>query len=152
MGEPMPVREPAQAPARIWIQSPSPVVDGGRWPVKRTAGDVVEVSADVFRDGHEVLRVEVCWKAPGARRWSTAPLAPVDAHHQGVRWAGRFQLDGPPGRWQYTTGAWPAPFASWRAEFGRKLEAGQADLAGEASEGVVLLREAAERATVAAGR
>ena len=97
MGQPMPAREPTQAPARIRIQYPAPVVDGGRWPVKRTVGDVVDVSADVFRDGHEVLRAEVCWKAPGARRWSTAPLAPVDAHHQGVRWAGRFEVDGPPG-------------------------------------------------------
>ena len=152
MGQPMPAREPTQAPARIRIQYPAPVVDGGRWPVKRTVGDVVDVSADVFRDGHEVLRAEVCWKAPGARRWSTAPLTPVDAHHQGVRWAGRFEVDGPPGRWQYTIRAWTDPFASWRDEVSRKIEAGQADLAGEASEGVVLLREAAERATGAAKR
>ena len=146
MGQPMPAREPTQAPARIRIQYPAPVVDGGRWPVKRTVGDVVDVSADVFRDGHEVLRAEVCWKAPGGRRWSAAAGRRSTPTTRASAGPGASSVDGRPGRWQYTVRAWTDPFASWRDEVSRKLEAGQADLAGEASEGVVLLREAAERA------
>jgi starch synthase (maltosyl-transferring) len=148
----MPVKEPRQAPARIQIEHPAPTVDGGRWPVKRTVGDVVDVAADIFRDGHEVLRAEVRWRAPGERRWRCAPLRAVDAHVNGVHWEGSLALDGPPGRWSWTIRAWTDPFAAWRDEVARKLEAGQEDLLGEASEGVVLLRAAAERASGAAAR
>ncbi|MDQ4129910.1 MAG: alpha-1,4-glucan--maltose-1-phosphate maltosyltransferase, partial [Actinomycetota bacterium] len=42
--------------------------------------------------------------------------------------------------------AWSDPFATWCDELGRKVEAGQEDLGGELSEGVVLLEEARERA------
>ena len=148
----MPAREPRQAPARIRIEKPSPSVDCGRWPVKRTVGDVVQVGADIFRDGHEVLRAEVRRRAPGERRWRTSPLTHVDAHVDGVRWEGSMTLDGPPGRWIWTIRAWTDPFAAWRDEIARKLEAGQQDLAGEASEGVVLLHGAAGRANGADAR
>ncbi len=53
---PMPAATPAQPPARIHIQYLQPTVDGGRYPAKRTVGDVVQVSCDVFRDGHDLLR------------------------------------------------------------------------------------------------
>jgi starch synthase (maltosyl-transferring) len=142
---PTSLRTRTQAPPRIRIQLPAPTVEGGRWPVKRTVGDVVAVSADVFRDGHEVLRAVVRYRGPAERRWQEAPLHPVDAHHNGVRWAGEFPVTAP-GRWNWTIQAWVDVFAGWRGEVARKLEAGQANMSGEASEGAVLLRDAAARA------
>jgi starch synthase (maltosyl-transferring) len=120
-------------------------VDGGRYPIKRTVGDTVAVSADVFRDGHEVLRAAVRWRAPGQRRWQEAPMRPVDAHHAGVRWEGELTVT-ELGRTEWTIVAWLDEFAGWRDELGRKVQAGQADLGGELSEGSVLLERAAERA------
>ena len=55
-GVDVPARAKAKPPSRIRIAYPSPTVDCGRWPVKRTVADTVHVSADIFRDGHEVLR------------------------------------------------------------------------------------------------
>jgi starch synthase (maltosyl-transferring) len=132
-------------PARIHIQYPQPSVDAGRYPAKRTVGDLVEVSADVFRDGHEQMRAVVRYRAPGARRFTETPMTAVDAHHQGVRWAGEFPVDRP-GSWQWTIQAWVDVFAGWRDEVSRKLGAGEANLSGEASEGALLLRDAAARA------
>ena len=134
----VPALSARQAPLRIRIEHPSPTVDGGRWPVKRTAGDTVRVSADIFRDGHEVLRAAVRWRGPGERGWREAPMHPVDAHMDGVRWEGELQVF-EPGRWTWTIEAWTDPFTSWRDELTRKIEAGQADLSGELSEGAVLL-------------
>ncbi|HEX2105508.1 MAG TPA: maltotransferase domain-containing protein, partial [Solirubrobacteraceae bacterium] len=143
----MPAQPRTQAPpARIRIQLPRPAIEEGRWPVKRTVGDTVAVSADVFRDGHEVLRAVVRHRRPGARRWSEEPLHPIDAHHNGVRWAGEFRIGDRPGRTQWTIQAWVDVFAGWRDEIARKLQGGQIDLSGEASEGAVLLRDAAEHA------
>jgi starch synthase (maltosyl-transferring) len=135
----------AEPPARIKINYPAPTVDGGRYPVKRCVGDTVTVSADVFRDGHEILRAVVRYKAPGARRWLEAPLHPVDAHINGVRWQGEFTVE-TPGGWEWTIEAWGDLFATWRDELQRKHAAGQDDLAGEISEGIVLLEDAASRA------
>jgi starch synthase (maltosyl-transferring) len=142
----VPAQPRTQAPpARIRLQLPQPAIECGRWPVKRTVGDTVTVSADVFRDGHEVLRAVVRSRAAGARSWNETPMTPVDAHHNGVRWTGSFPVD-ELGLWQWTIQAWVDLFAGWRDEVARKLAAGQADMGGEASEGAVLLREAAENA------
>jgi starch synthase (maltosyl-transferring) len=136
-----PARRP---PARIVIQYPSPSVDDGRYPVKRCAGDHVTVQADVFRDGHELIRAVVRYRGPEEQEWHEAELRRIDAHLGGVRWAGEFDVDRL-GRWEYTIEAWTDVFGTWRDELRRKVAAGQQDLAGELSEGIVLLRAAAEQ-------
>ena len=67
-GVDVPARAKAKSPSRIRIEHPAPTVDCGRWPVKRTVADTVHVSADIFRDGHEVLRAVVRWRDAGRAR------------------------------------------------------------------------------------
>ena len=131
----------SEPPTRIEIQYPAPAVDGGRYPAKRCVGDTVTVAADIFRDGHAMLRAVARYRGPGERRWREAPLRPVDEHLDGVRWEGEFEV-GRAGRWQCTVEAWTDVFGTWRDELERKILAGQHDLAGELSEGAVLLRDA----------
>ena len=69
----------------------------------------------------------------------------IDAHVDGDRWAGEFEVTAL-GRYTWTIEAWIDPFAGWRDELRRKIDAGQEDLSGELSEGVVLLEQAAARA------
>ena len=88
------------------------------------------------------MRAVVRYKAPGGRRWLEAPMHAVDAHINGVRWEGEFTVE-TPGSWQYSIEAWSDMFATWRDEMQRKIDAGQHDLGGELSEGVVLLEAAA---------
>jgi len=142
---PLPPR--SKPPHRIQIEHPSPVIDCGRHPARRTTGEVVAVAADIFSDGHDVLRAVVRWRAPGAEKsdWQEAPLRPVDAEIQGVRWEGSFPVDAL-GRWTWTIEAWRDHLASWRDELTRKVAAGQDDLASELAEGALLLRAAAKRA------
>ncbi len=64
---------------------------------------------------------------------------------------GEFSVDRP-GRWIYTIEAWTDLFGTWRDELARKVQARQHDLSGELSEGVVLLRQAAQQAESAADR
>jgi starch synthase (maltosyl-transferring) len=127
---------PKTTPARIQIQEVSPQVDCGRYPVKRTVGDRVEVTARIFRDGHETLGAAVRHKGPDASRWSESPLEPLgnDA------WTGSFEVDRP-GLWSFRIEAWVDRVASFQEELRRKVAAGQADLASELSEGAVLLGE-----------
>ena len=135
----------APPPPRIQINAPEPMIDCGRYPSKRTVGDAVAVSADIFADGHDVLRAVVRSRAPGARRWEENPMVRIDAHVAGDRWAGEFRVDSL-GRHTWTIEAWTDAFASWREELRRKIDAGQTDLSGELSEGEVLLEQAVARA------
>ncbi|HEY1596567.1 MAG TPA: maltotransferase domain-containing protein, partial [Thermoleophilaceae bacterium] len=141
----MPDRSDRQSPERIRIEYPSPSVDGGRYAPKRCVGDSVPVEADIFRDGHDRLRAVVRYRAPGARRFDESELRQTDAHIDGVRWAGEFDVDRE-GRWEFTIEAWTDLFGTWRSELTRKIDAGQRDLAGELSEGTVLLQGALARA------
>jgi starch synthase (maltosyl-transferring) len=142
----MPASKTAKPPPpRIQIGQPAPMIDCGRYPSKRTIGDAVAVSADIFADGHDVLRAVVRSCPPGSRRWEENPMVRIDAHVDGDRWAGQFDVDRL-GRYAWTIEAWSDAFASWREELRRKIDAGQSDLSSELSEGEVLLEQAAGRA------
>jgi starch synthase (maltosyl-transferring) len=119
-------------------------VDDGRYPAKRCVGDRVTVAADIFRDGHEIIRAVVKHRPPGEQEWHESPMQPIDKHLDGVRWAGEFDVD-QIGRWEFDVEAWTDVFATWHDELERKVAAGQHDLNGELSEGGLLLSHAAER-------
>jgi len=125
-----------QPPARIQIQAVEPLVDCGRYPVKRTVGDELVVSATIFRDGHDVLGAAVRYRPPGGRKWRESRLEPLGND----RWRGSFEVDRP-GRWTYTIAAWTDRIASWQDEVTRKLAGDQTDFGGELSEGRALLGE-----------
>ncbi|HKS77483.1 MAG TPA: alpha-1,4-glucan--maltose-1-phosphate maltosyltransferase [Gaiellaceae bacterium] len=125
---------PKTKPARIQIQEVTPQIDCGRYPVKRTAGESVAVTARIFRDGHETLGAAIRQRSPGSSSWTETPLEPLgnDA------WSGSFEVD-LPGLWCFRIEAWVDRVASFQEELRRKVAAGQTDLAGELSEGAVLL-------------
>jgi starch synthase (maltosyl-transferring) len=118
---------------RIYIEDIYPLVDGGRFPVKRTVGEPIEVWADIFRDGHVVLAADLLWRPESAGKWSRVPMRLVDND----RWSASFI---PPavGRFVYAIEAWTDVFATWRRDFLAKRKAGlQVDL--ELQEGRSLL-------------
>jgi len=125
---------PKTRPLRIQIQEVAPQVDCGRWPVKRTVGERVDVTARIFRDGHETLGAAVRYRHPAASRWAEAPLEP----RGNDVWTGSFEVDRP-GLWCFRIEAWVDRVASLQDELRRKVAAGQTDLAGELSEAAVLL-------------
>ena len=40
---------------RVVIDEVRPAIDGGRFPIKRTPGECVDVTAVLFADGHDVV-------------------------------------------------------------------------------------------------
>ena len=59
---------------RVVIENVRPRVDNGRFAVKRVAGDVVEVTADVFADGHDTVAAVVRHRREGERRFRETPM------------------------------------------------------------------------------
>jgi len=132
------------APGRtVVIESVAPAVDGGRYAVKREVGAVFEVSADIFKDGHDLLVAYLKYRRAGERAWRETPMRHVDND----RWAGAFTLE-VIGRYHYTIEALAEPFRSWLADL-EKRHAGGQDLASALGEGLALIRAAAERAPAA---
>ena len=126
---------PKTKPPRIQIEDVWPQIDCGRYPVKRSVGEDVEVWATIFRDGHDVLGAAVLYRGPGEEEWREAPMR---RDVEPDRWTGTFTV-GTCGRWEFTVQAWVDRFESWRDELRRKVEAGQADLTSELQEGAALL-------------
>jgi starch synthase (maltosyl-transferring) len=130
----MPVRTLRKPLPRIRVENVRPQLDCGRFPVKRTVGERVDVSATVIRDGHDILGASVLYREPGKRRFQSAPLEPMGNDV----FAGSFPVTSC-GRWEYLVEAWSDRAATWRDELGRKVDAGQDDLSGELAEGEQLL-------------
>jgi starch synthase (maltosyl-transferring) len=125
------------AATRFFIEDIYPAVDGGRFAVKRIAGEPVDVWADVFRDGHEVIAVALRWRGRAAKTaWNRVAMR----LHGNDRWTARF-TPVEPGDFVYQVEAWTDQFATWRRDFRVKRAAGQAGTL-EALEGAAMLATA----------
>ncbi len=125
-----------ESASRVWIEELRPQVDGGRFPIKRTVGEKVEVSAYVFADGHDLLQAVLRFRH-GIADWSELPM---DLKTDD-RWTAEFQVD-EVGSYQYTICAWIDHFATWQRDLFKKFQAGQ-DVASELLEGAVMVEAAA---------
>lgn len=141
-----PTREAAEqklfalAANRVVIERVAPELDGGRHAIKRVVGDVVEVEADIFCDGHDQIAACIKYRPQDESAWREAPLALVDND----RWAGRFPLHRNT-RYLYTIEAWRDLFESWRGEVMKKHDAGL-DVGLELAEGRILVEQTLEQA------
>jgi starch synthase (maltosyl-transferring) len=131
----------------VVIENLQPLIDGGRYPVKRIIGEDLVVEADIFKDGHDVVAAILKWRVIGKRAWRETPMNFVDND----RWRGICTLYDEAIH-EYTVEAWTDTFRSWQAEFTKKFEAGISDLRSEALEGAALIEAAAKRARDRADR
>src|SRR5258707_15825596 len=65
--------ESAAAVDAFHIEDVYPLIDGGRFPVKRIVGEPIEIWADVYRDGHDVMAAALLWRRERDRGWGRGP-------------------------------------------------------------------------------
>jgi starch synthase (maltosyl-transferring) len=148
---------------RIEIDDVAPVVSAGRYPAKAVVGEVVPISATVWREGHDAVAAtlvvryhgpvypQLAETPPGATpvpapprakikptRLPMAPGVTPDVFH------GQFTPDAV-GLWTFRVDGWGDPIATWRHAITVKLEAGQseAELSNDLLVGATLLERAA---------
>lgn len=127
--------------SRIIIEGVQPVIDCGRYPLKRIVGDTLDLQADIFRDGHDLLVAVLKYRPQQQAEWSETPMRCVNPGLD--LWIGSFPLK-QVATYTYTIEAWVDVFASWRVELQKKAEAAQ-DVASELLEGVRLILDTAQR-------
>ena len=124
----------------IVIEHVAPELDGGRYPVKRIVGEKLEVSADIFKEGHDTIAAILRYKITGEKTWQETPMHHVDND----RWAGSFTLSANT-RYLYTVSAYIQSFETWRVEL-KKKHGVVLDLASELLEGEAQLLAAMDQA------
>jgi len=125
----------------VVIENVAPQIEGGRYPVKRIAGETFVVEADIFREGHDAVQAVLRYRTFGEDGWRERPMT----HVVNDRWRGDFALDRN-ARYEYTLEAWPDAFGTWHHDTEKKRDAGQ-PIALELIEGRALLEAALARAT-----
>jgi starch synthase (maltosyl-transferring) len=134
----MAARPPPDGRKRAVIENVKPSVDGGRFPAKRCAGERVDVEAEVFIDGHDVLRSVVLHRKRGEVRWIETEMAFLGNDH----WRASFHV-ADLGVYEYAVTAWPDAFLTWRHDLARWTDPD--DVLVSLQVGALLVRETARR-------
>ncbi|MEO7990022.1 MAG: alpha-1,4-glucan--maltose-1-phosphate maltosyltransferase [Chryseolinea sp.] len=119
--------------ARVIIENVQPQVDGGLYPAKRTIGERVDVSADIFGDGHDHIRARTHMRKEG-QSWKQIEMTPT--FNDG--WRASFIVT-EKGNYHFTVSAWIDQFDTWYDGF-KKKAAVHIDVHVELMEGAQFLR------------
>ena len=139
---------PSPAPrtwSRVVLATLAPHLDGGRWPVRRSVGEPLEVVAGFITDGHDLISAELVVTRPdGTHTTRPMPLRYNDEY------VARFTPD-TPGDWQFRVRGWLDAFRTWQDQFRRRVAGGEGDalVASELLDAAALLRRRAEGAGAA---
>jgi starch synthase (maltosyl-transferring) len=123
---------------RVIIERVKPEIDGGIYFVKRTIGESVDVTANIFGDGHDVIRASLLYRLEGAKSWQEVFMTALPNDE----WSASFTPD-KTGMYAYKIISWIDPLSTWHKGFKKKYEDGQ-HIDVELAMGVNFLKQNAE--------
>lgn len=126
--------------ARIVIDSIEPTTLTGEYPTKAVIGETVPVSADIYKEGHDVIAARVSWRPAGGKAFKSAPLT----LGMNDRWTGELVVDHV-GMHEFVVESWLDVYATWRHKTEVKLQALQ-DVSVELAEGNLFFLQRAKEA------
>jgi starch synthase (maltosyl-transferring) len=125
-----------QGKQRVIISNVSPEIEHGRFPAKAIVGELLQISADIFSDGHDEISASVYIRTPNDKSWVEQPMfaGPND------RWTVAF-TPGKTGYYQFRLEAWIDHYKTWSRGLKKKFDAEQ-DIEVELQIGAQLLEQA----------
>ena len=110
--------KPTEGRHRVVIEEIQPQIEAGRYPAKRVLGDIVDISAAIFADGHDHVAARLLYRHKSQHK----PIAiPFTAVNNDI-WAAKFPVD-QLGTWYFTIEAWIDHFDTWVHDLGKRLAA-----------------------------
>src|ERR1700685_559248 len=103
---------------RVIIEGVAPEIDGGRFPAKRTIGDVVRAEADIFTDGHDSISAMLLFRPEDSTEWQQRRMTAL----VNDRWFGEFPVSAL-GRYRFTIHAWVDHWETWRRDLLKRIQA-----------------------------
>jgi len=126
--------------ARFGIDDVRPQVSGRTLPAKAVVGEVVPVSALVWREGHDAIAATLVLVSPSGEQFS----APMHQEVYRPDYVHGIFIPREKGLWRYRVDAWSDVMATWRNAVEKKLAAGQTEkeLANDIAHGADLFAAA----------
>lgn len=127
---------------RVTIENVYPQLDCGKFPIKRVINEKVEVSADIFVDGHDKVKASIIFRNNKKEEWKSVPMEFIGNDH----WKGSFFPEAL-GPYEYTIEAWVDHFTTWQYGLKKKFEDNQ-DIKTEMLIGAELIEQALQNSPV----
>jgi starch synthase (maltosyl-transferring) len=117
---------PSNGQSRVVIERVRPQIDGGQFRIKRTAGQMLVVEADIFCDGHDHIAAVLQYAKVGSPPdtatnqdlpWTEVPMTLL----VNDVWQSEFTTD-QIGTYRYTVTAWIDRFGTWRHDLQKRLK------------------------------
>jgi starch synthase (maltosyl-transferring) len=109
-----------QGKCRAVIENIYPVVEGGRFPVKRVPGERIDVKADIYADGHDIISAQLLYRKKESEEWHSNDMELLENDE----WKGHFYA-GAEGMYEFAIKAWVDHDLTWLHGFEKKAEAGE---------------------------
>ncbi|HYS52390.1 MAG TPA: alpha-1,4-glucan--maltose-1-phosphate maltosyltransferase [Thermoanaerobaculia bacterium] len=122
---------------RVIIEGVSPTVDAGRFPAKRVVGDVVQIEADVFADGQDVISAVMLHRHQSESKHRELRMTPL----VNDRWRAELPVE-KLGHYFFTIEAWIDHFLGWHRDL-QKREPSELEM--QLRIGAAMIRAAASR-------
>ncbi|MBN2245840.1 MAG: DUF3416 domain-containing protein, partial [Candidatus Aminicenantes bacterium] len=97
------------------IENVQPEINHGEFAIQRIEGEKVQVSADIFADGHDQLLANLLFRKKGETKWHKTPMSFV----MNDLWEGEFQVD-ELGVYEYTLEAMVDHLSTWWKDIQKK--------------------------------
>ncbi len=120
--------------SRIVIENVSPVINCGEYAVKRVLNEIVNIKADIFGDGHDIIQAAVFYKHSSARSWQETRLYPT----VNDSWEGSFSVE-KQGNFEFYLEGWEDHGLNWHHGITKKIQDGQ-HVKSELLEGAELIK------------
>ncbi|MGN6160270.1 MAG: alpha-1,4-glucan--maltose-1-phosphate maltosyltransferase [Marmoricola sp.] len=120
---------------RIPVMDVTPTVEGGRLPAKAAVGEAFDVTALVFREGHDLFGADVVLTDPSGR--PRPPVRMREVSGEVSRMSARVTPDAV-GCWTFAVQSWSDPLATWAHDTPIKVRA-SVDVELMFTEGALLL-------------
>jgi starch synthase (maltosyl-transferring) len=110
---------PQQPIGRIPVLGVTPCIDHGARPAKSVEGEELEVTATVFREGHDAVNASVVLTDPDGAQ----VLVPMTCTNPGLdTWVARISPERT-GLWHYRVEGWSDPYGTWEHDATIKVAA-----------------------------
>jgi len=109
-----------QNQTRIVIENVTPQLDGGAFYIKRIIGQSIEVKANVFSDGHDVVACAVKFKHQSDKKWQEVRMTEIGNDE----WVAQFEVS-QQGFYSYFVEGWVDYALNWQHGTERKIQDNQ---------------------------
>jgi len=126
---------------RVIIESITPQINCGNFPIKCVVNEVITVNADIFGDGHDVIAAKLLFKSKSEKKWKETRMNLI----VNDSWNAHFKVE-KQGYYQYKIQAWVDHGLNWQHGIERKIEDGQ-HVNSELLEGAAYLEQILKEAS-----